>query len=877
MRKNFIAVTIMSLSQAFQPACASEPSLTIPETRAEIHTLPNGLTVIIEEDRGAPVASVQAWCHTGSIHEGEWMGAGLSHILEHMLFKGTETRGAGDIARQIQDHGGYINAYTSFDRTVYWIDVPSAGVPAALDVLCDAMMNSTLPEDEYVKEQEVIRREFAMGFDDPNRQAMLLLLRTMYAESPYQHPVIGYLEVYNKLTRDDVLEYYQRRYPPNNLTFVIVGDVDAGAVLKQIEEFFAGYPRRALEPVYVPAEPSQLGPRAAHEEFPTEITRLYAAWHVPALDDPDAPALEVLAEALGSGRSSLLNRQIRERKNLAHSIGAGVYSMPTQGAFFVSALCDPDKRGEVEEEILAVIADVRENGVAPEIVAKAQRSLLASQLHQLATMRGKASSHGSNWQLTRNLDFGRHFLEAINKVTPEEVREVARKYLLPDRINVASLNPPGTLADAGHGAEAADASPVRRIELDNGLRLLVREDPSLPLVSMTAAFRGGLLAETADNNGITSLLARLLPKGTQTRSAEEIADLIESAGGGVNADSGNNSLSLSVEVLQPDLELGMELMADMLLHPAFPEREIEIERRAQIAGIKAEEDQITVVARNALRENLYGSHPYALRGNGREETVLAITLQDLQAFHKEHAVARNGVLAVFGDVDADEVVRLAEKYFGAMPAGEMALAEPPEVAALQEGVAVTEVRDKQQAVLMVGYKGIGITDPDRPVLELIDEASSQMGSRFFDRIREEMGLAYFVGASQMIGLVPGVFAFYAGTDPERVDEVVAALNEEIAELAEEGLTEEELERAKRRLLGAEAIRNQSNSAFSTSTAVNELVGLGYDHQEKRAAEIEAVTVEDTKRVARKYFQDENAVEVIVRPPRNGPADESEPN
>src|SRR5205807_1116056 len=172
------------------------------------------------------------------------------------------------IAQKIQDVGGYINAYTSFDRTVFWIDVPKAGVPSALAILSDAMMNSTLPPEEYTKEQEVIRREFAMGYDDPDRMAGLLNFATAYQEHPYRLPVIGHIEIYNKLTRDEVMEYYKARYVPNNLFFVVVGDVDAEKVHQQLETFFAKYPQKSLPPHYIPQEPPQLGRREMHKEFP---------------------------------------------------------------------------------------------------------------------------------------------------------------------------------------------------------------------------------------------------------------------------------------------------------------------------------------------------------------------------------------------------------------------------------------------------------------------------------------------------------------------------------------------------------------------------------------------------------------------------------
>lgn len=862
----FFLFMLSTLSSPFAPASPDPLIAELPVVGVETHTLPNGLTVLFKEDRSAPVVSLQAWVGTGSIHEGKWLGAGLSHILEHMLFKGTERRKAGDIARAVQDQGGYINAYTSFDRTVYWIDVPSSGASEALDILCDAMMHSTLPEDEYIKEQEVIRREFAMGFDDPNRQGIQLLLRTVFPDSPHGIPVIGHLDVYNRLTRDDVLEYYRERYVPNNVTLVVAGDFDRQALLKQIEEFFADIPRGKLAPVLVPEEPAQLGRRAAHEEFPTELTRLYLAWRVPGLDNPDAPALEILGSILGSGRSSILNLELRERKNLVHSISAGVYSMQTQGVFFIGAVCDPDRREAVEEEALAQLTRVQNEGVSTDEVEKARRGMLASLIGELTTARGQASSLGGDWLLTRNPNFSGEFLASIARVDAEAVQRVAREYLQPSRLTVTSLNPEGTLAKKDAETTAPAASEIQKFTLSNGLRLLVREDPRLPLISATAAFRGGLLAETPQNNGITRLLSRSLLKGTKTRSAEEIARQIEEVGGSIGADAGNNSLTVSVEVLRPDLVLGMEILADVLKNPVFPEREVALEKNSQIASIKAEEDQITTVARNLIRTHLFPNHPYALRANGDESTVASLSPENLAEFHREFITARNGVLAVFGAVKAEEVFQLAERFFATLPPGELKLTAAPESAALEKEAQVAEERDKQQAVVMVGYRGADINSPDRPALELLSAASSDLGSRFFDRIREQMGLAYFVGASQMNGLVPGLFVFYVGTDPAKVGEVTDALRQEIDGLASGGLTPEELERARKKLIGAEAIRNQSNAAFGASAAINELVGLGHDYHLRRQAELEAVTLEDIRRVAARYFRDAPPVQATVKPP-----------
>ncbi len=867
MNRRFLLMA-SAFSLLSSPLFASESkSPVLPPTKAQVFTFENGLTLIVEEDRSAPVASVQAWCGTGSIHEGKWMGAGLSHILEHMLFKGTETRPPGAIAREVQEQGGYINAYTSFDRTVYWIDVPANGAMAAVSILADAMTNATLPEDEYVKEQEVIRREFAMGFDDPNRQSSQLMLRTVFSESPYRHPVIGYLDVYNKLTRQDVLDYYKERYVPNNLTFVVVGDVDALKIRDELGRLFDTQPRRALEPVFIAAEPPQMGRRDAHEEFPTELSRSYLAWRIPGLTDPDTPALEILGEVIGSGRSSRLNREIRERKQLAHSIGAGMFSLQNEGVFVVSAITDPDKRATVEKESLAIIDDVKQNGITAEELERARRSILSNQLGAMTTVSGRARDLGSNWLLARNLDFSKHYLEAIAAVKPEDIQRVAREYLRDDRINATSLNPPGSLAAKSEETAKEAASPIQKFTLSNGLRLLVREDPRLPLVSMNAVFRGGLLAETPETNGITRLFSKAILKGTKTRSAEEIAGQIENVGGSIGSDSSNNSFSVAVEVMQPDVALGMELLADVLLNPTFPEREVNLEKSSQLAAIKAEEEQPTAFARNLVRAKLFSTHPYALRNVGKPESVAALTAAQLQEFHREYAVAKNGVLAVFGDVKAEQVRDLAEKFFAKMPSGRLAFVTAPKMPVLSSTEVVSGEIDKKQAILMIGFQGTTATDADRAALELINEASNDLGSRFFNKIREEMGLAYFVGAAQFYGLSPGAFIFYLGTDPRKAGDVKAALRGEVAALAKDGLSEEELARAKKKLLGGEAIRNQSNSAFAATTAIDELMGLGWESSLKRAEEIEKISLDDVRRVASKYFSTPARVEAMVMPPQ----------
>jgi zinc protease len=666
-----------------------------------------------------------------------------------------------------------------------------------------------------------------------------------------------------------VMQYYKSRYVPNNLTFIVVGDVDAGKIREQLATFFKDYPEKSLKPVYVPSEPPQLGRREVHNEFPTELSRLEMAWHIPELTHPDVPALDLLSTILGEGRSSRLYRRMREETGLAFGISAFSYTPGDPGLFGIEATVDPKNREAAEKEILQVVENVKKSGAQNEELTKAKKIALSHHLDSLTTMRGQASDIGSNWLLTRNLNFSRDYLAALQKVTLDELRRVAGKYLTDDNLTAVSLNPKGSLAEKDEAKRPVAAGEIQKFELSNGLRLLIREDARLPLVSMTAVFRGGLLAETPQNNGITRLMSRTLLKGTKTRTAEQISSQIEAVGGSISADAGNNSFSVSLQITRPDLKLGADIFADVLLDATMPEKAVAREKEVQIAGIKEEEEKLTSVARNLMREALFMRHPYALRANGSMESVQHLKEKELLDFRDRYLVARNSVVAVFGDVKAAEVKQLFEQLLGKMKPGQLALtdASPPPV--LSKTETVQSLKDKAQGVIMVGYRGVDIFSPDRHALELIDEASSDLGSRFFIRIREEMGLAYYVGATEMQGLVPGLFAFYLGTDPQKIEPVKTALLDEIHKLASDGLTDEELTRAKKKLIGQQEIANQSNDSLAQQSALDELYGLGFDQYKSLERDVNAVTLGDIKRVAAKYFRDQPYVLATVRPKRSG--------
>jgi zinc protease len=831
-----------------------------------VTTLNNGLTIIVREDHSAPVVSVQAWCRTGSIDEGKWLGAGLSHVLEHMLFKGTTTRGAGRIDQEVQDVGGYMNAYTSFDRTVYWINAPNTGAKVAIDVLCDIMQNATLPADELTKELDVIRREMDMNQDDPNRRASRRLFETAFTRSPYRFTIIGYPEIFNELQSQDIVGYYRERYTPNNMFFVAVGDIKHDEVVAQITEAFSKSKLRALPPTVLPGEPKQTAPRELIEEAAIELGHMHFSWHIPDIRHHDMPALEILATLLGNGRSSRLFRKIREEKELVNSIDAWTYNPGEMGLFGMSAMINADKFSAAKEAMLEEIERLKIDLISPEELSKVIKQFVSATLSSRKTMQGQAQDLGGNWIAANDLSFSERYLAAVKCVTQTDLQRIAREYLSAENRNLYALLPIGSAPKQIQVTERALENPIHKFDLPNGLRLLVKEDHRLPFVEFRAALKGGVLVETPANNGLTQLTAKMLLQGTHKRTAEQIATEIESVGGSIDTFGGNNSFGVSAEVMSSDLEIGLHLFTDVLLNPVFPEDAFRREQQIQLAGIRAQKDHTLQSGNQLMRRALYGETTYGLDAIGSEQSVQAIGVSDLQKFHSQFVVPNNCVLAIFGNVNAAEIKIAVEKTFAewkhqATPA----LEKIPKSTPLTNVQRVEETRDKTQAVLLIGFPGVSVFDEDRYVLELIQEACSDLGSRLFVRVRENLGLAYFVGAQHFLGLAPGHFAFYVGTMPEKLELVEKELLKEAELLRAEGLTEEELKRAKAKIIGQKKIGRQDLGSYAMSAALDELYGLGYNYSDHDDAKYEAITVEQITVGARKYLKEDAFAIAVIKP------------
>ena len=827
-------------------------------------TLENGLTIIVREDHSAPVVSTQAWAKTGSIHEGDWLGAGLSHILEHMLFKGTETRGVGRIEQEVQEAGGYMNAYTSFDRTVYHIDVPNTGAAIANEILCDIVQHATLPEAELDKELDVIRREIDMGQDDPGRRASRRLFETAYTTSPYRHTVIGYPDIFNELKRDDIVGYYRARYIPGNIFFVVVGDLDSEAAIDKIAEAFAKNKSKPSPPVLLPAEPRQTAPREVVEEDSVQLGHLHYSWHVPDVRHPDLPALDVLATLLGTGRSSRLYQNVRERKGLINSGSAWTYTPVDSGLFGMSAVVNADKFDDARGALLEELEQLKSGQVEPAELNKVVKQFVSATLGTRKTMEGQAQDLGDCWISVNDLDFSDRYLEAVKQVTPEDFRRVAKEYLHEDNRTLYALLPQGAMPPVRSSAVNHASSPTQKFEFPNGLRLLVKEEHRLPFVQMRAMFQGGVLAEKMGNSGITQLMAKLLVKGTGNRTGQQIAEQIESVGGGIDAYAGNNSFGISLEVLSADTALGLEVLTDVMLNPSFPESALERQRVVQHAALKAQQDKVLLATFRLMRENLFGEQGYGLDSLGTEESLDTLSGDDLSIFHQRLTVPNNAVLAIFGDVNVEDIRARTETALGLWASGNGFRA--PNLLPPPEGMQrVASQRDKEQAVAVLGYRGCTFFDEDRHALELLGEACSSMGSRLFMRIREELGLAYYTGAQSQPGITSGHFAFYAGTSPEQLELVEKELLAEAGKLRQDGLTADELARAKAKIIGQKKIAKQDLGGLAITCGLDELYGLGHGASDEEDEKIEAVTPAEVQQAAQKYLRPSQCVMAVTHP------------
>ncbi len=826
--------------------------------------LDNGMTCLLKEDHSAPVVSIQIWVGSGSVHEGHWLGAGLSHYVEHMVFKGTPTRKPGEMAKTIIGLGGKLNAYTSLDRTVFHVDLPSHHWKDALAALADAVINASFPDSEWAREKDVILREFSMGQDNPDRQINELLFQTAFTEHPYRLPVIGLRDVFKAMTREDLIAFYHQRYVPDNMVAVVVGDIDSADAKQALTQTFSAFTRRPNPPVYVPVEPRQTAPRFVRQVGPYKVSRLAVAFHTVALSDNDAPTLDLLAAIVGGGQSSHLVQDIKETRKLVHSISASSFTLRDPGLFCVSAELDPAREIEATRAITDAITSWARTSFSKEDIEKARRLMLVGQLATLQTMHGQAASYAEGELFMRDPRYAESYLARLQAVTPADLKAVSLAYFRPENRVTVILGPEQTPSAPLTPAVLNPASRVAKLTLPHGVPLIVREDHRLPFVTVCAAFKGGVITEEKTTSGITQLMSDLLIRGTANRSAAEIAGSLEKLGADLSPFSGYNSVGLRGRSLAGDAPYLMEVMFDCLGNATFPADEVEKQKTVQLAALDNRSEQPLSVATDALNGILFAGHPYRFPPQGLAESVARLNPASLKDYYRRQLVTGNMTLAIFGDITAKDAESLAAKMMRQIRR-DRAPTRPGLIPAPVLPARVEKQEPREQCIVMFGFPGVGLADSRRDALSLLEAAMSGMSSRLFETVRDKRGLAYYATARQRIGLDCGSFTLFAGTRIDALPEVETLIRAEIARVATRGLEDEEIARARTTIIAEQEMRLQDNAQLAMECALDELYGLGYDYSFTTRARTEAVTPEQIRQVAASILSTNKLALSVVLP------------
>ena len=827
----------------------------------DVHTyrFDNGLSLHVAPDHPAPIVAIQAWLGAGSADETA-EDAGVAHLVEHMLFKGSAGYGLGELVSAIERGGGEINAWTAFDHTVYHAVLGADHVDAAIHALGDALIEPRVDPDELAREREVILEEIRQGSDDPARGVAQSLFATAFVAHPYRRPVIGTTDSVQRIGERELLGFFRRFYVADNLTVVVAGDVDPDRVQRAVERRFRAMPS-GRPPRRGPAEPPQTAPRAACSHRELGEAHLAIGFHVPAVRHPDLAALDVAAIVLGQGESARLPRLLRDDEQLVTSAHAHLHALRDPGLLVLSATARPSDATRTVTALVDRSAALVDDLGADEL-DRARIVLEAAWVRQLETAQGRARALGWHAAVAGDPQFGHVYLDRIRAVRRHDVARVMQRYLQPANASVAAILPTPSRGRPGAAwarqaearvTRALSAAPTppppieRRVVLASGVTVLVRRDPSVPIVAMRAVWRGGQRGEDAGHAGASALLARMLTRGCSARDAGAVADQIDRLGGALSGISGRNSFGVAAEWLAGSWRPGLDLLADCILDPALPGAELVRERRLLIDDQRVQAASPSHAVFRLFSETLYGGHPYARDPLGDADALAALSRDALAAFYRERYPLAGLTLAIAGDIELDEVIAAAEQRFGRVAAAAPAAAVATATAAVATSARSAEARevyrylDRAQAHLVIGFPGATVDAADRFALEVLIAILGGQSGRLFAELRDRRALAYRVSAHSVEGVDPGFVAIYLSCAPDKLGAAVAGVREQLAQLRADGVTAAEVERAQSYLIGSHRIAMQRRAAVASAMAYHEAYGLGWQAWTDYDAAIRAVT------------------------------------
>jgi zinc protease len=863
--------------------------------------LQNGLTVIVREQNAVPLVSITTLVKVGYFDEPDEI-SGISHVIEHMFFKGTSNRGVGQVALETRGLGGTLNAYTTYDRTVYHVVAPAANAVPTMEIQADAFWNPVFDAAELEREIEVVLQENNRKLDSPRAVAEERLYATAYTAHRMHRWRIGTPDGLRSLSRDDLVRYYDRYYQPSNVVLAVVGQFNREDMLAEVVRLYGGAEDAPVERDQGSSEGQQAGVRYGWERASIGESHAAMGFHVPGVLAEQAYALEVLSGILTTGRASRFNRILRDEAGVvvrASSVYTGFRDM----GFFRIHLEGPTPM-EAERAVVEELERIRRFGVTAEELARAKGLIASDHFRRLETVEGTADQLAvyealGDWQRLYA------FLRGVQSVTADQVQNVVSQYFTSEGASVFEyVTESAQIAQTESRLEAdvfgavanmvqrsREELPVSALELpvsalipqEDGspiLSDLVSEpetlsilrgpdvhivgDGRLPLVSFGIFYPGGRLYEGTGNAGITELMLRSSVRGTRSLGSGEIARRLENAGARIELVNEPDFFGYILEGLSGSLREALDVLMEVVQEPTFPESLVLQEQQLQQARLRQFRDDNLRYPVQVFMETLFGDHPYGRPALGLEASVGQITRDDVASWHREQLRGVMPVIVIVGDTSGSTLVysiteALTNEDLLERDLPELAL---PAAEAVSEDVADEVVR--RQSVLVYGTTGPAFRDADRVPLSVLEHVMSGLGGRLFDSIREKAGLAYTVRTFDDFRATAGAFFTYTAFSPANQEDVRSLLDAGIRELAEEGVTEDEMERARNSAVGAHEAGLQSRRARTLAFARALIAGSDERAVTDYSRQVRALDKETVDAAASQYLRPESSTVVVVR-------------
>ncbi|MGE0171610.1 MAG: M16 family metallopeptidase [Oligoflexales bacterium] len=852
------------------------------------NTLTNGLETVIKENHFSKMVAVQVWVATGSINELP-EERGMAHLIEHMLFKGTKKRKVGQISQEVEAWGGDMNAYTTFDRTVYYLTVSSQYAVSGIELLADVVFNSVFDAEELEKEKEVVVEEIKRSLDNPSSLMGRRMFERMYQRSEVGRPIIGSVESVRSFTRDDVLNFYKKWYQPNNMKLVVVGDINGLEVQKTVADIFGANIEKCLleEPRVEISHVKGLEAHIIKGDF--SQPRIEIGFHGPQLEDYHSLMLDLAAFTLGVGDGSRFNTVICETKNLAGSVSASLYSPKFEGLFEVSALTDEENFLETIEELVAQTFLIRNvSPVTEQELDRARATLEVEKVLRDEVVSGQARYFGFSLTTKYKTLYDKVYETYIRNANVHEVAEAARKYLTPDRAVIVCLLPSeSTISENDVKAafekgrariEQAERklvppaviskdskAPIEIVPIVDGIQLVYRRNADSKMFNMLAVAEGGQRLETNETQGFFNALSSLFGTSSENLSDEYVTEIVEKRGGALYGFSGKDSVGFKLQCLSSHGPELMEVLFDCFLRPKFSEKKWQASKREILEEINSELDAPSAIAMREFKKAIFPDHCYGLSLNGTPEIVQALTAADLETQYRKFSKAGPWTIACVSDLEID-VVRdlvtrqvLNTKFLAKREGLKNTLPKLP----AQEKLHLA--KDKEQAHVLVGMQGLTWFDQRRSVLDVVSAILGGSGGRLFVELRDKRSLAYTVSPILSYGCAGGLFGSYIACSPEKVEEAEKLLLAEWQNLAQKSVSKQELERAVNYLVGNHEEEYQRGEAQAMTMGLMQSFGIGCGDFLTYSDKIRKVSSENIKTVMNEIINDARLVKVVVGP------------